>query len=166
VVYVNVKSIFFARFCIAMETNEFYPIFRKVPYLENHFLGVFPIDKIPSTIKPKCFFVCNTDPSYLAGKHWIAFINIDKNECEIFDSLGVKINELKPYFKFSKKVKFIFNTTQFQSTHSKLCGLFVVTFIIERMLNQSMEFDEILENIFSSDTLINDKIVTDFCSNL
>jgi len=149
-----------------METKEFRPIFQKIPHLETHFLGVFPIDQIPKRIKPKCFFVCNTDPSYLKGKHWIAFVNIEKNYCEIFDSLGVKINELQTYFKFSQKLNFIYNTTPFQSTQSKLCGLFVITFIVERMLNQSMDFDEILENIFSSDTILNDEIVKEFCNNL
>jgi len=149
-----------------MQTEEFLPYFKKIPYLEKHFLGVVPIDQIPKKIKPKCFFVCNTDPSHLKGKHWIAFINIEKNACEIFDSLGVKIQELEPYFHFTQKLNFTFNTTQFQSSESKLCGFFVIMFIVERMLNQSMDFDDLLENIFSFDPKQNDNIVTSFCNNL
>jgi len=149
-----------------MQTEEFLPYFKKVPFLESHFLGVLSIDQIPNKLKPKSFFVCNTDPSYKKGKHWIAFISIEKNCCEIFDSLGVKINELEPYFNFEQKLKFIFNTTSFQSAESKLCGLFVIMFIVERMLNQSFEFDELLENIFVLDKKQNDDIVINFCSNL
>jgi len=149
-----------------MQTEEFLPYFKKVPHLEKHFLGVFAIDQIPNSLKPKSFLVCNTDPSHSKGKHWIAFICVEKNECEIFDSLGVKKNELEPYFKFKQKINLIFNTTAVQSTHSKLCGLFVITFIVERMLNQTMYFDEILENIFLADVNKNDNIVTEFCKNL
>jgi len=149
-----------------MQTEEFLPFFKKIPHLEKHFLGVFAIDQIPHVLKPKCFFVCNTDPSFSKGKHWIAFLNIEKPYCEIFDSLGVKMHELEQHFHFKQKLNFIYNTNSFQSDQSKLCGLFVINFIIERMLNQTMPFEEILENIFSDDKLLNDKIVTEFCSNL
>jgi len=151
---------------LIMQTEDFLPLFKKVPHLEQHFLGVFAIDQIPTKLKAKCFFVCNTDPSYSSGKHWIAFVYLEKNFCEIFDSLGVKKDQLEPYFNFQHKLTFITNTTPFQSSNSKLCGQFVTTFIVERMLNQTMEFDEILENIFSSDLSLNDKIVSDFCQNL
>jgi len=149
-----------------MKTEEFLPYFKKIPYLDKHFLGVFAIDEIPHKIEPKSFFVCNTDPSHLKGKHWIAFICLEKNNCEIFDSLGLKKNEIEQYFNFQQKMNFIYNTTPVQSISSKLCGFFVVTFVIERMLNQTMDFDEIIENIFSHNQDLNDKIVTDFCSSL
>ena len=149
-----------------METSEFANYFSKVPHLMHHFVGVFPIDKIPKSFKNKTFFVCNTDPSTKSGSHWIAFIKVQKGECEIFDSLGTKINELMPYFKFYEKVNFTYNTTPVQSKQSVLCGKFVITFIVERMLNQTMEFDELLEEIFTSDLVKNDKIVNDFCDDL
>jgi len=149
-----------------MQTSDFLPYFQKIQFLEKHFLGTFAINQIPQKIKPKSFFVCNTDPSYLSGKHWIAFIKLDDKYCEIFDSLGVKINELLPHFNFTQKIKFIYNDNAFQSPNSKLCGKFVITFIVERMLNQTMDFDELLENIFSEDQQKNDEIVTNFCNNL
>jgi len=149
-----------------METSEFAHYFKKVPHLNKHFVGVFPIDKIPKSFRNKTFFVCNTDPSTKSGSHWIAFIKIVKGECEIFDSLGTKINALSPYFKFYEKVKFVYNTTPFQSKNSILCGKFVITFIVQRMLNQTLDFEELLEDVFSSDLSKNDSIVNDFCNNL
>jgi len=149
-----------------MQTSEFLPFFKKVPFLEKHFLGTFAINEMPKKMNPKSFFVCNTDPSYLSGKHWLAFVKLDDKYCEIFDSLGVKINEIQAHFNFNERINFIYNTNAFQSPDSILCGKFVVTFIVERMLNQTMEFDELLENIFCDDQKKNDEIVTNFCNSL
>jgi len=38
-----------------METSEFKLYFEKVPLLVNHFIGVFPIDKLPVKIKKNNF---------------------------------------------------------------------------------------------------------------
>lgn len=149
-----------------METSEFKLYFEKIPFLTQHFLGVFPIDKLPVQIKKKNFFVANLDPSYKEGSHWIGFIRLNNAECEIFDSLGVKINNILPYVLFNQKLTFVYNSTPVQSLTSRLCGKFVVTFLIERMLNQTMEFDDLLENIFVSDLSQNDLNVTTFCNNL
>jgi hypothetical protein len=149
-----------------METSEFKLYFEKVPLLVNHFIGVFPIDKLPVKIKKKQFFVANLDPSYKEGSHWICFIRLNNTECEIFDSLGVKINNILPYISFNQKFTFVYNSTPVQSLTSTLCGKFVITFLIERMLNQTMDFNDLLENIFVSDLSANDFNVTQFCNNL
>jgi len=149
-----------------METSEFKLYFEKVPQLINHFLGVFPIDKLPSKILKKQFFVANLDPSYKEGSHWICFIRLQGTDCEIFDSLGVKIETILPYVSFNQKLTFIYNSTPVQSQISKLCGKFVVTFLIERMLNQTMHFNDLLEDLFSINLASNDVIVTKFCADL
>lgn len=149
-----------------METSEFKFFFEKIPHLLVHFIGVFPIDKLPTKIKKKQFFVANIDPSYKQGSHWIAFIRLNNCECEIFDSLGVNIKYLQDYFNFTHKLTFIYNSSPVQSFMSKLCGKFVITFLIERMLNQTMEYHDLLENVFCSDFDLNDKIVMQFCKNL
>lgn len=149
-----------------METSEFEIYFSKIPYLLKHFLGVFPIDKLPTTIRKKQFFVANLDPSYKDGSHWICFIRLNGIECEIFDSLGVQINNILPHISFTQKLTFVFNSTPVQALTSKLCGKFVITFLIERMLNQTMDFNDLLETIFSVNVIENDEKVTTFCSNL
>jgi hypothetical protein len=149
-----------------METSEFKTYFEKVPQLLHHFIGVFPIDKLPRKIKKKQFFVANLDPSYKEGSHWICFIRLNDIECEIFDSLGVKINSILPFICFNHKLTFVYNSTPVQPLTSTLCGKFVVTFLIERMLNQTMDFNDLLENIFSLNLIENDKKVTEFCLNL
>ncbi len=149
-----------------METSEFKDYFSKVPQLLNHFMGVFPIDKLPTNIRKKQFFVANLDPSYKEGSHWICFIRLNGIECEIFDSLGVQIANILPHICFNHKLTFVFNSTPVQSLTSRLCGKFVITFLIERMLNQTMDFNDLLEDIFSLNLDENDHKVNAFCSNL
>ena len=149
-----------------METSEFEIYLKKIPFLMKHFIGVFPIDKLPTNLKKKQFFVANTDPSYKNGSHWVAFIRLDTIECEVFDSLAQNLESFLPFFNFQQKLKFTYNSTPVQSITSKLCGKFVITFLIERMLNQTMEFEDLLESIFSSDLNENDSIVTNFCKSL
>lgn len=149
-----------------MESSEFVRYFEKVPQLVKHFGGVFPVDKIPTRMKNKSFFICNLDPSTKPGSHWICFIKLVSSECEIFDSLGVDISYLLQYINFKQETHFIFNKNAVQASSSVLCGKFVTMLIIERFLNQSMEFCDLIDDIFSKNTLQNDEIVSSFCDAL
>lgn len=149
-----------------METGDFVKYFEKVPHLVNHFLGVFPIDKIPQKMKKKTFFICNLDPSFKPGSHWICFLKFLPSECEIFDSLGANLSYLLPFIKFKQKTCFVFNNNPVQDTSSHLCGMFVIMFVIERFFNQTMNFGDIVEEIFSKNKLENDLIVAEFCKTL
>lgn len=148
-----------------MQTSDFAPYFNKESVLAKHFLGVFSFDQIPAKIPKKTFLVLNLDPSYLKGSHWIAVTRLVANEIEIFDSLAKDITNLLPAFRHLKTLDIVHNTDPVQSPHSKLCGKFVVTFLIERMLNQDFEMKELINTIFSNDLQFNDTIVTEFCKN-
>lgn len=47
------------------------------------FLGVFPLDKLPTIPDDGAMFIVNTDTSNLRGQHWIAV-----KENQVFDPLG------------------------------------------------------------------------------
>lgn len=151
-----------------MESSEFQIYFDKIPFLSSHFQGTFPLDLLPKKLPLKSFFIANLDPSTKGGSHWIAFIKIDPKICEIFDSLGFnqKLQIVKPHLNFKEKLEFIFNETPVQSKNSVLCGKFCVMFIVERMLNQTMDFSDLLSEIFSNDLIKNDTIVSNFCENI
>ena len=38
----------------------------------SNFLGVYPADKLPKTIKAPCSLIFNYDTSNLPGSHWVA----------------------------------------------------------------------------------------------
>lgn len=145
-----------------METSEFQLHFKKIPFLQKHFVGVFAIDKIPNNLKEKSFIVINLDPHYKKGSHWICAIKLHKNELEIFDSLGVKIKNLVKYFKFKKKITINYNKNPVQDLSSILCGKFVIMYIVERMFNQDMEMKDLINEIFVQNLKTNDEIVLNF----
>jgi len=151
-----------------MQSSEFQTYFKNVPSLSRHYVGTFPIDLLPTKIDLKTFFIANLDPSTKNGSHWIAFVKVNPEICEIFDSLGFcnKLEIVKPYLNFKEKIEFIFNETPVQSKESILCGKFCIMFIIERMLNQTMDFSDLLSEIFSNDLIKNDEIVSNFCENV
>jgi hypothetical protein len=151
-----------------MQSSEFQKYFDSAPILKNHFIGVFSIDTLPKTIKYRKFCICNTDVQSGTGKHWICFIRSDKNSIELFDSLGVdaqKKNLIKTFCKFSVR-ELTFNESQFQSSVSDTCGLFVIYFLFQRLFNFDISFDDLLEEIFHEDLSMNENQVKVFCGNI
>ena len=136
--------------------------FQKMPCLEKHFMGVFSIDNIPKKIKVRSFFVSNLSKSSEPGSHWISFIKSEPKTIEIFDSLGTKINNLRPYLKFSNNPDIKYNEAAFQTTTSSTCGLFAIMFLIERSFNFDLKFNELLVDIFDKNSEINENIVVNF----
>jgi len=150
-----------------MQATEFLKFFDHFPQFKKHFKGIFSIDTLPTKIGYRKFLICNTDTQSGEGKHWIIFGQSEKNCIELFDSLGIteeKKQLLREHCKFEKR-QLIFNTTAFQDSNSSSCGLFALYFLIERMFNLDLDFEEILQLIFDSDISKNEKLVLDFVKN-
>jgi hypothetical protein len=96
-------------------------------------------------------------------------IKTSKYTLECFDSLGVN-SEKKHlltehcHFRNIKEIKF--NETRFQSNETNTCGLFTIYFIIERMHNLDLTFEELLEEIFEDSTFANEETVSRFCNDI
>jgi hypothetical protein len=151
-----------------MQSSEFINYFKSFPNVKNHFLGVFSINTLPKSIKHRKFCICNTDVESGNGKHWICFVRSNKDTIELFDSLGIDDEKKKlitKYCTFNAK-EIIFNETQFQADFSETCGLFVIYFLIERIFNFDLTFEELLHDIFYDDKLKNEKKVIEFCSEI
>lgn len=126
--------------------------------------GIVSIDTIPRRFKNKEFVVINTEPSSEQGQHWFCLLKVKTNQYEIFDSLGFdeqKINLFKQYVKFPN-CTFKFNSTRVQSPSSQSCGLFVIYFIVQRLHNFDLKFEDLLNDVFSDNTEFNENSVTDF----
>lgn len=95
---------------------------------------VAPADSLPKkTIKRPFYAIANTSKkSQPPGQHWIAFV-FPKNNQNIgyfFDSYGLApINKYHYDFLSRNCKKIIFNSTQFQSNTSNVCGLYCLAFI-------------------------------------
>ena len=149
-----------------MEGSEFQVYFEKLNFLMDRFLGVVSVDTMPTRMPVRSFFVTNLSKASELGTHWLAVVKPSKGNLEIFDSLSFRPNLVLPYLKFREKLSFEYNETQVQSNDSVLCGKFVITFCVERMLNLDLSFQMLLNDIFDLNKENNDKIVTDFCDNL
>ncbi len=128
------------------------------------FLGVFSIDRLPSTLPPRrpLLLVCNTDPHDRPGSHWIVMF-IDLNG-EFFDSFG---QEPAPAFRRYLEHycnSFTVNSKPIQSVLSAFCGHYAVFYCLMKTLNYSMSD---IDNAFSSDTALNDYLIHRFvCDGL
>ncbi len=150
-----------------MQSNELIDFIAKIPSLKNHFVGVFSIDTlpIPSTLKNRKFLICNTAIKTEVGEHWFCVSKIN-HKIEVFDSLGVDVqkkallsNFCKPKYATELKI----NVTPVQSKASTSCGLFVLYFVINRFYNADLGFKTLLNEIFSSDLDLNERLVMEFC---
>jgi hypothetical protein len=147
-----------------MQASEFQKYFTKVPTLIDHFVGVFSIDNFPTTLDNRSFLVCNLSKANEPGSHWVCIYR-DLN-VEIFDPLGTQISYFLPRLTVINQVPIIYNTNQYQSSTTSSCGLFVITFAVERFLNLSMSFEHLLEEIFTDEIEINESKVNFFCQQL
>lgn len=82
---------------------------------------------------------------------------------EIFDSLGVKKNLIQSNVPAYTKTVYG-NATPVQGTDSSSCGQFCCYFLLHRYLSLDVEFEDLLNCIFSSDLVQNEEVVLDFVS--
>lgn len=144
-----------------MNTMELQKLVNQDPILKKIFLGVFPCDKLPTSIpyKPAALIV-NTDPSYKKGEHWVAIFFDVWNEAVYFDSYGLSPAGPEMIDFISKNaVKWNHNTVCLQSFTSNVCGMYCIFYLFYKSREYKMK--NIL-NMFSKDTLSNDAIVCNF----
>jgi len=150
-----------------MFSNEFDRYFN--PHVKKFFVGVFAFDKLPKTIKPGFFYICNTADSSSSGEHWFAVYRRSTDVVEYFNSLGTSDNEItsfKEFVKYRGVKKLKFNNTRLQSETSENCGEHCIYFIYQRLYNQDIGFNELLNIIYDINPIDNDKRVTLFTTEL
>lgn len=149
-----------------MISSDFESFFNHFPNINKNFVGVYSADKMPKSLKINHFFILNTDISSNPGKHWLSVIRTEKKLVEIFDSLGTKIDFINNFFHFRSATKIIYNESIFQESDSSTCGLFCVYFIINRLYNLDLHFDELLSEIFDVvNKSTNEMKVVEFCQD-
>ena len=113
-----------------MNTKEIEYILNCDPNTKKYFDGVYSIDTLKDiNVKPS-LIICNTDPSFKTGKHWVLFYFYD-NMVDFFDSLGHEPNFYGQEFitfmeKFAKNCNLCL--TRIQPPKSTLCGHYCILF--------------------------------------
>jgi len=116
-----------------------------------HFGGIFSSDSIPKNLRNKHFLIVNTDVKSGPGKHWYTVLRLN-DSIECFDSLGIQEDKkvfICNHFSFRGIRSITYNTTQVQPSSSILCGQYVLFFLFERYHNLDLNFDDLVNEIFS-----------------
>jgi len=149
-----------------MFANELISFLKQVNFRRN-FGGIFAADTVPKSLKKNHFIIVNLDPQHLPGSHWIGVVRLN-NLVECFDSLGTtaeKQDFLKSKFVFRGVTHLSYNVTSVQPLTSHKCGEFVLYYLFERFHNLDLDFEELLNDIFTDNLTKNDSAVSDFISD-
>lgn len=109
---------------------------------EPDFIGVFPINKLPSCEIPmiprEVKFVVNTDSDNLGGMHWLAVYRRHNGHAEIFDSFAL-MPPSEIMIWCSKHCKsWINNTLCIQKPTSTMCGIYCCLYLSSRAKFKSL----------------------------
>lgn len=147
-----------------MQGKEIANFIYNIPALKEHFQGIFSINTMPKSLKKRQFFISNIDKDTLPGSHWVCVIKNDKNELELFDSLGNSQEKLTLFLQYCKiyKKSLVYNITKVQSSDSDTCGKFVIYFAIKRLMNIDQSFHLVVNEIFDENANLNENFVANF----
>ena len=144
-----------------MFASEITRICEAHPLLKIHFSGTFALNQLKS-LKQNTFAIWNSSND-LPGIHWRTVIKRDEHLIELYDSLGITQEESnRLLFKIDQTSRAISNSTRLQPKDSENCGKFCIYFILNRYMDWDLEFNDVLNEIFSLDQNENDKKVLEF----
>lgn len=137
-----------------MDTVEIETLTKR--FCGNSFQGVFSVDTLPPF---PSLLVCNTDPSYEPGEHWIAIYVDSNSRGEYFDPLGLPPNEDFEHYMDECCARWIYNSKQLQDAFSSYCGYYCCFYCAYRCRGFDLRR---ITNWFTRDTVFNDTIVHGF----
>lgn len=154
---------------IYMDGSEFSPIFQQFPSIFSLFKGVYSIDTVPKSLRKFEFLIVNTSVSGSRGVHWFCLFKSERTVLECFDSLGFD-QEKKTNLLEACNIRGIqnlkINLTQVQQSTSNTCGKYCIFFILERLHNNDLEFNDFLNIIFTDNCEINENKVNLFFNEM
>ena len=126
-----------------MNTVQLTLILRKNRYTRGVFQGVYPSDKLPtSVLSYPALFIANEDTSDKPGSHCgIALYFTEEKEGEFFDSYGLPPSSYTGTFTTflnNNSSSWKFNLVPLQSIESKVCGHYCLYFALFRSRQFSM----------------------------
>ena len=132
-----------------MNTKQIWQALTNDVNTEKYFDGVFSYDTLKNIKQRPRLIVCNTDPSYKKGEHWILFFFNSDNSVDFFDSLG---NE--PSYYGDEFVKIIAKFSNYyyvgnnpiQSVNSNLCGFYCLWYAYWKCKNK-LKMEKLINKI-------------------
>lgn len=125
-----------------MNSRELLTLARNNRHTADVTRGVFSSNTLPQIVSvyPSAY-ICNTDPSYLPGSHWIVFWIHSPNYAEFYDSLGKLPEHYDAAFGVflqNNCASCVYNNVQIQSRDSVTCGYHVLFYLWMKCYNYDM----------------------------
>lgn len=93
-------------------------------------VGVSASDNLPKMSGKPVAFICNTDPHYLPGTHWVAIFITENGYGYYFDSFGRPPSGTILMFILRNIRRWFCNLNFIQDISSKICGQYCVLFLL------------------------------------
>lgn len=135
-------------------------------HTKDYFGGCFCIDTLPSNVvKYPTFIICNSDPSWSGGKHWLTVcLRSPRENGEFFDPLGEDLTTydqtLLNFISRNSTGPYKSNNYTYQGENSDKCGHFCLWFGDMRCKN--VPFEKCLSMLDRQDLTWNDHYVTEY----
>ena len=147
-----------------MNARELLALSRNNRHTANVIRGVFSSNNLPQkvSIYPSAY-ICNTDPSYLPGSHWVVFWIDSPHYAEFYDSLGKPPEYYDAAFDIFLRNncrRCVYNNLEIQNKKSVTCGYHVLFYSWMKCYNYVMS--QIIKIVLQSDNP--DEHVTEFVS--
>ena len=113
-------------------------------------------------LKNRHFCIVNTAKKGETGQHWFVVLKHEK-QYELFDSLGQGEKYLT---ELNISGKLTFNTTVLQGSNTDTCGAFCLYYIVHRLLNFDLDFEEFMNDFFSASLSVNDRNIARFLTSV
>ena len=144
-----------------MNTAEITQLLQGDPWTRDVFVGVYPRDKLPRTMKQyPGAYVCNTHPHTEEGEHWIVLYVDQHGQGEYFDSYGLPpVHKTFVNFLKNQCTSWTYNDKQLQGLTSHVCGQYCIFYLLHRCRGLSMPT---IVHMFGPNVEDNDILVQDF----
>lgn len=146
-----------------MNNLQITSIIHSCPSVSRTFRGVYALDTLPPIVHRKpCSYICNLDPSYMSGSHWVCLYFPSRGLPEYFDSFG-----FPPPHPVAKLLgtSYRYNPYFLQYPLSTVCGQYCIFYLWQRSRVHSMTailslFDE--HHLLWNDLFVNNVIECHF----
>lgn len=129
------------------------------PETRKAFLGVFPIDSLPTSIPHyPMFMVINTHSHNLPGEHWLTIYISEDKIGEVFDPLGRAVSNFLIRWLNQHTKRWTTSRRLYQHPLSDKCGGYAVYYILHRLQRKDIPL--------TKSPIANDVLVSTFYNTL
>ena len=140
-------------------------LMRWCKYLKINIKGIYSRNEHMSKRHSPC--IINLDSYEAVGTHWTCCVpGHNKRTLWYFDSFGMPYpNEFKIRAEKDELKQILYNSTQYQHIKSVLCGYYCIYFLHQALVYDK-EYHDILMPLSMTDTMYNERFISNYFRNI